>query len=236
MKTHVAPHHDPRRACPTSAASAACSSLDLTGMKKPVLVSGTDGVGTKLKLAFLHGQARHRGHRLRGHVRQRHHLLRRQAPVLPGLHRLRQECARRSIAAIVAGVAEGCVQAGCALIGGETAEMPGFYPEDEYDLAGFSVGVVDKDKIIDRRPTCRPGDVLHRPALLRRALQRLLPGAQGASTWSTRDLQAPVQDLGGTSLGETLLTPTRIYVKPVLRLLEQVRRQGHLPHHRRRLL
>ena len=124
------------------------------------------------------------------------------------------------IADIVSGVAEGCVQSGAALIGGETAEMPGFYPVDEYDLAGFSVGVVDKAKVFDKT-TIQPGDVIlglpssgvHSNGF---SLVRKVLDVEHA------DLKAPVEALGGRSLGETLLTPTRIYVKSILALMEQV--------------
>ena len=128
------------------------------------------------------------------------------------------------IEAIVKGVSDGCVQAGAALIGGETAEMPGFYPEDEYDLAGFCVGVVDRAKILDNR-TMRPGDVvLGLPSsgvhsngfsLVRKVFR------VGES-----DITAPVPELGGRSLGETLLTPTKIYVGPMLALFERVQVKG----------
>ena len=124
------------------------------------------------------------------------------------------------IAQIVSGVAEGCVQAGAALIGGETAEMPGFYPVDEYDLAGFSVGVVDKAKVFDKS-AIRPGDVViglpssgvhsNGFSLVRKVLDV-----------AHADLHAPMDELGGKSLGETLLTPTRIYVKSILALAEAV--------------
>jgi phosphoribosylformylglycinamidine cyclo-ligase len=124
------------------------------------------------------------------------------------------------IADIVKGVCDGCIQAGAALIGGETAEMPGFYPVDEYDLAGYCTGVVDKAKIIDHN-TMRPGDVIvalpssgvHSNGF---SLVRKVFDVEHA------DLKAPVPELGGAGLGETLLTPTRIYVKTILSLMEQV--------------
>ena len=125
------------------------------------------------------------------------------------------------IADIVSGIAEGCVQSGCALIGGETAEMPGFYPEDEYDLAGFSVGIVDKQNIIDKN-SIKPGDVII-------GLRSSGVHSNGFSLVrkvfdvENRDMFSPVEELGGRSLGETLLTPTRIYVKPVLALLDEVK-------------
>ncbi len=128
------------------------------------------------------------------------------------------------IADIVKGVCEGCVQSDAALIGGETAEMPGFYPVDEYDLAGFSVGVVDKDKIIDNT-SMRAGDVIialpssgvHSNGF---SLVRKVFDVENA------DIKTPVDALGGKSVGETLLTPTKIYVKPVMELLKSVKVKG----------
>ena len=114
--------------------------LNLKGYEEPVLVSGTDGVGTKLQLGLPVGQARHGGHRLRGHVRQRCDLLRGQAAVLPGLHRLRQKRAGADCRNWCPAWQRAASRPVAALIGGETAEMPGFYPVDEYDLAGFSRG------------------------------------------------------------------------------------------------
>ena len=126
------------------------------------------------------------------------------------------------IADIVSGVAEGCVQSGCALIGGETAEMPGFYPEEEYDLAGFCVGVVDRDKMIDKT-TMRPGDVVI-------GLASSGVHSNGFSlvrkVFENWDMAAPRPELGGKSLYEALIVPTRIYVKPVLALLEKVSVRG----------
>ena len=118
------------------------------------------------------------------------------------------------------GVAEGCVQSGCALIGGETAEMPGFYPEDEYDLAGFSVGVVDKEKILNNK-TIKEGDVII-------ALPSSGVHSNGFSLVrrifdvENNDLTKPLPELGGKSLGEALLTPTKIYVKPMTALFEKI--------------
>ena len=128
------------------------------------------------------------------------------------------------IAAIVSGVAEGCVQAGCALIGGETAEMPGFYPVDEYDLAGFSVGAVNKEDIIDNK-TMHAGDVIL-------ALPSSGVHSNGFSLVrrvfdvERADIRTPVAELGGKSIGETLLAPTKIYVKPILALLEKIAVKG----------
>jgi len=124
------------------------------------------------------------------------------------------------IAAIVSGVAEGCVQAGCALIGGETAEMPGFYPVDEYDLAGYSTGVVDKDKILNNK-TIKEGDIII-------ALPSSGVHSNGFSLVrkvfdvEKADITRPCDELGGKSIGETLLTPTRIYVKSMLSLFDEV--------------
>ena len=128
------------------------------------------------------------------------------------------------IADIVKGVSEGCVQSGAALIGGETAEMPGFYPVDEYDLAGYCTGVVDKSKIIDNK-TMEDGDVVialassgvHSNGF---SLVRKVFDVENA------DIKTPIAELGGKSVGETLLTPTKIYVKSVLALLDEVKVKG----------
>ena len=128
------------------------------------------------------------------------------------------------IADIVKGVCDGCVQSGAALIGGETAEMPGFYPEDEYDLAGYCTGVVDKDRIIDNKKM-RPGDVVI-------ALPSSGVHSNGFSLVrkvfdvERADIKSPVAELGGKSILETLLTPTKIYVKPILKLLEKIEVHG----------
>ena len=194
-------------------------SLDLTGIAKPVLVSGTDGVGTKLKLAFQ--MDKHDSVGIDCVAMCVNDIICCGAKPLFFLDYI--ACGKNvpeRIASIVSGVAEGCVQSGAALIGGETAEMPGFYPVDEYDLAGFAVGVVDRDKILDHS-AIRPGDVIlalpssgvHSNGF---SLVRRVFDVEHA------DLHAPVEALGGASLGETLLTPTKIYVKPMLTLLEQV--------------
>lgn len=197
--------------------------LDLTGITKPVLVSGTDGVGTKLKMAFL--MNKHDTVGIDCVAMCVNDIICCGAKPLFFLDYI--ACGKNvpeKIADIVKGVAEGCVQSGAALIGGETAEMPGFYPVDEYDLAGYSTGVVDKDKIIDNK-TMAEGDVII-------ALPSSGVHSNGFSLVrkvfdvENSDIKAPVDELGGKSVGETLLTPTRIYVKPVLSLLEQVKVKG----------
>ena len=198
-------------------------SLDVSGMTAPTLVSGTDGVGTKLKLAFLLNK--HDTVGIDCVAMCVNDILCAGAKPLFFLDYI--ACGKNvpeKIAAIVSGVAEGCVQSGAALIGGETAEMPGFYPEDEYDLAGFAVGIVDKNKIIDHSKMTA-GDVIL-------ALPSSGVHSNGFSLVRKvfdvehTDLKAPVAELGGKGLGETLLTPTKIYVKPVLALFEQVTVRG----------
>lgn len=197
--------------------------LDLTGITKPVLVSGTDGVGTKLKLAFI--MDKHDTVGIDCVAMCVNDIICCGAKPLLFLDYI--ACGKNipeRIADIVSGVCEGCVQSGAALVGGETAEMPGFYPVDEYDLAGFSVGVVDKDKIIDNK-SMREGDVII-------ALPSSGVHSNGFSLVrkvfdvENSDIKTPVQELSGKSIGETLLTPTKIYVKPVLALLEEVKVKG----------
>lgn len=193
--------------------------LDMTGIEKPVLCSGTDGVGTKLKIAFL--MDKHDTVGIDCVAMCVNDIICCGAKPLVFLDYI--ACGKNfpeKIADIVSGVAEGCVQAGCALSGGETAEMPGFYPIDEYDLAGFSVGVVDKSKIL-QPDSQKAGDVLiglassgvHSNGF---SLVRKVFDVENA------DLKAPVEELGGKSLGETLLTPTKIYVKSILALMKEV--------------
>ncbi len=190
---------------------------DLTDMKEPVLVSGTDGVGTKLRIAFL--MDKHDTVGIDCVAMCVNDVVCGGAKPLFFLDYLAVgKNVPEKVANIVSGVAEGCVQAGCALVGGETAEMPGFYPEDEYDLAGFSVGIVDKQKIVDGSAMV-PGDVLI-------GLPSSGVHSNGFSLVrkifdvNKENLSAYVPELGAT-LGETLLTPTKIYVKPVLAAMAQ---------------
>lgn len=194
--------------------------MDLTGITKPVLVSGTDGVGTKLKLAFL--MDKHDTVGIDCVAMCVNDIICCGAKPLFFLDYIAVgKNFPEKVAAIVSGVAEGCVQSGAALIGGETAEMPGFYPEDEYDLAGFAVGVVDKDKILDNK-TMEAGDVVialpssgvHSNGF---SLVRRVFDVENA------DIKTPLAELGGKSLGETLLAPTKIYVRPMLALFEEVK-------------
>ena len=194
--------------------------MDLTGITKPVLVSGTDGVGTKLKLAFL--MDKHDTVGIDCVAMCVNDIICCGAKPLFFLDYIAVgKNFPEKVAAIVSGVAEGCVQSGAALIGGETAEMPGFYPEEEYDLAGFAVGVVDKDKILDNK-TMEAGDVVialpssgvHSNGF---SLVRRVFDVENA------DIKTPMEELGGKSLGETLLAPTKIYVKPMLALFEEVK-------------
>ncbi len=222
MKSHIAKTATPG-VCSDIGGFGGLFALDLQGITKPILVSGTDGVGTKLKLAFL--MDRHDTVGIDCVAMCVNDIICCGAKPLFFLDYI--ACGKNvpeRIADIVAGVCRGCVEAGTALIGGETAEMPGFYPADEYDLAGYSTGVVDRDRIIDSK-TMQAGDVII-------ALPSSGVHSNGFSLVrkvfdvEKCDLHAPVAALGGKSLGDTLLTPTRIYVKPVLALLERVSVRG----------
>lgn len=191
---------------------------DMTGIKTPVLVSGTDGVGTKLKIAFL--MDKHDTVGIDCVAMCVNDIICSGAKPMFFLDYI--ACGKNvpeKIAAIVSGVAEGCVQSGCALIGGETAEMPGFYPIDEYDLAGFSVGIVDKDKVIDNS-TITEGDVVI-------AMPSSGVHSNGFSLVrkvfdvENKDLNVYIDELGKT-LGEELLTPTKIYVKQIMDLYNAI--------------
>ncbi len=197
--------------------------LDLEGYRHPVLVSGTDGVGTKLKLAFL--MDKHDTVGIDCVAMCVNDVICCGAKPLFFLDYI--ACGKNfpeKIADIVGGIAEGCVQSGAELIGGETAEMPGFYPIDEYDLAGFAVGIVDKDRIVNKA-SMKAGDVML-------ALPSSGVHSNGFSLVrkvfdvERCNLKSPMEALGGRSLGETLLTPTKIYVKPMLALMEQVTVKG----------
>lgn len=194
--------------------------LDMKGLSDPVLVSGTDGVGTKLKLAFL--MDKHDTIGIDCVAMCVNDILCVGARPLFFLDYI--ACGKNypeKIEKIVSGVAEGCMQSKSALIGGETAEMPGFYPEDEYDLAGFSVGVVDRSKILDKSKI-KSGDVVI-------ALPSSGVHSNGFSLVrkifdiESADLDKRYDELNGAAIGETLLTPTKIYVKPMLALFDKVR-------------
>ena len=195
------------------------------GMEEPVLVSGTDGCGTKVKLAIL--ADKHDTIGIDAVAMCVNDIICSGAKPLFFLDYI--ACGKNvpeKIASIVSGVAEGCVQSGAALIGGETAEHPGLMPEEDYDLAGFAVGIVDKKDIIDNNTT-KEGDVIialpssgvhsNGFSLVRKVFNIDANG---------KDLYLPNADLGGRSIAETLLTPTVIYVKPILSLLEKVKVKG----------
>lgn len=200
-----------------------CFGLNLDGIREPVLVSGTDGVGTKLRIAML--MDKHDTIGIDCVAMCANDIICCGAKPLFFLDYI--ACGKNipeKIAEIVGGVAEGCVRSGCALIGGETAEHPGMMAEDDYDLAGYCTGVVDKSKIIDNK-TMEVGDVVI-------ALASTGVHSNGFSLVrkvfdiENADLTSPVAELGGKGLGETLLTPTKLYVKSVLALLEQVKVKG----------
>lgn len=192
---------------------------DLTGMEEPILVSGTDGVGTKLKLAFL--QDRHDSVGIDCVAMCVNDIICVGAKPLFFLDYIAVgKNVPEKVAAIVKGVADGCVQSECCLIGGETAEMPGFYPEDEYDLAGFAVGIVDKKKVIDIEKVSEGDAVIgiassgihsNGYSLVRKVFDV-----------EHTDLGRTYDELEGKSLGEVLLTPTKIYVKPMLQIFKEM--------------
>ena len=190
---------------------------DMAGMKKPVLVSGTDGVGTKLRVAQLLNK--HDTIGIDCVAMCVNDIICGGAAPLFFLDYI--ACGKNDpvrIAEIVSGITEGCRQSECALVGGETAEHPGLMPDEDYDVAGFSVGIVDEEKIIDGKKLSQ-GDVLiglgstgvHSNGF---SLVRKVLDVENA------DLTSPMEELGGKSLGETLLTPTRIYVKAIKALLK----------------
>ncbi len=192
--------------------------LDMTDIKKPVLVSGTDGVGTKLKIAFI--MDKHSTVGIDCVAMCVNDIICCGAKPQFFLDYIAVgKNIPEKVAQIVSGIADGCVMADCALVGGETAEMPGFYPVDEYDLAGFSVGIVDKDKIL-KPESQKAGDVMI-------ALPSSGVHSNGFSLVrkvfhvNEETLSKHIDELGGT-LGETLLTPTKIYVKPITALLKEV--------------
>ena len=202
-----------------------CFGLPVKGMEEPVLVSGTDGCGTKVKLAIL--MDRHDTIGIDAVAMCVNDIICVGAKPLFFLDYI--ACGKNvpeKIASIVAGVAEGCVQSGAALIGGETAEHPGMMPEEDYDLAGFAVGIVDRKKVLDNT-RMQAGDVvialpstgIHSNGF---SLCRKVFDIDG----NNPEIYVQREELGGKSIAETLLTPTKIYVKPVLALLEKVDVKG----------
>ena len=194
----------------------------IKGMEEPILVSGTDGVGTKLKLAFLMDKHDTIGEDCVA-MCANDVICTGASPMFFLDYMALGKNIPEKVATIVAGVAEGCKKANCSLIGGETAEMPGFYPVDEYDLAGFCVGIVDKKKIINNK-TIEIGDKViglkssgvhsNGFSLVRKVFEV-----------NKENLNEYVESLGCT-VGEALLKPTKIYVKPILKLIEQVKVKG----------
>ena len=194
----------------------------IKGMEEPILVSGTDGVGTKLKLAFLMDKHDTIGEDCVA-MCANDVICTGASPMFFLDYMALGKNIPEKVATIVAGVAEGCKKAKCSLIGGETAEMPGFYPVDEYDLAGFCVGIVDKKKIINNK-TIEIGDKVI-------GLKSSGVHSNGFSLVrkvfdvNKENLNEYVESLGCT-VGEALLKPTKIYVKPILKLIEQVKVKG----------
>ncbi|MBR2900711.1 MAG: phosphoribosylformylglycinamidine cyclo-ligase, partial [Clostridia bacterium] len=202
-----------------------CFGLNIAGMEEPVLVSGTDGVGTKLKLAIL--MDKHDTIGIDCVAMCVNDVVCVGAKPLFFLDYI--ACGKNypeKIAELVAGVAEGCVQSGAALIGGETAEHPGMMPAEEYDLAGFTVGVVDKKKIIDNKRMAEGDVVIALPSTGIHSNGFSLCRKVFDIDNNNPELYKPNEALGGATIAETLLVPTKIYVKPVLALLEQVDVKG----------
>lgn len=218
IKKHVA--STARRGCMGNiGAFGGMFDLGSLNYKHPILVSGTDGVGTKLKIAFAMGK--HDTIGIDAVAMCVNDVLAQGAEPLVFLDYVAVGKNKPAVVeSIVSGVAEGCRQAGCALVGGETAEMPGMYMEDDYDIAGFTVGAVEKDRLIDCSKVA-PGDVLVGIAssgvhsngfsLVRKIIYD-----------SHLDLHQKYEEIGDKTLGDVLLTPTKIYVKPVLEVLKNV--------------
>lgn len=222
MKGHVKSTFRPEVLTDIGGFGGLFSILKAKDMEEPVLVSGTDGVGTKLKIAFL--LDKHNTIGIDAVAMCVNDVVCSGAEPLFFLDYI--ACGKNEpekIAEIVSGVAEGCRQSGCSLIGGETAEMPGFYPVDEYDLAGFTVGIMDKTKAINGS-TISDGDVLigiassgihsNGYSLVRKIFN------------PSKEVLNEYYDELGSTLGEALLTPTKIYVKPVLDLINKVNVKG----------
>ena len=202
-----------------------CFGLPIAGMEEPVLVSGTDGCGTKVKMAIL--MDKHDTIGIDAVAMCVNDIICCGARPLFFLDYI--ACGKNipeKIAAIVGGVAEGCVQSGAALIGGETAEHPGLMPEDDYDLAGFAVGIVDKKKILDNTRMAEGDVVIALPSTGIHSNGFSLVRKVFSIDQNPDNLYVPNEALGSKSIAETLLTPTRIYVKSVLALLEKVDVKG----------
>ena len=202
-----------------------CFGLNIKGMEEPVLVSGTDGCGTKVKMAIL--MDKHDTIGIDAVAMCVNDIICCGAKPLFFLDYI--ACGKNypeKIAEIVGGVAEGCVQSGAALIGGETAEHPGLMPVEDYDLAGFAVGVVDKKKILDNTKMAEGDVVIALPSTGVHSNGFSLVRKVFDIDNNPASLYEACEELGGKSIAETLLTPTRIYVKPVLALLEEVNVKG----------
>ena len=219
MKQHVKGTMRPEVLGGIGGFSGAFSAAAFKGMEHPVLLSGTDGVGTKLKLAFL--MDKHDTVGIDCVAMCVNDVACAGGEPLFFLDYIAVgKNVPEKVASIVKGVAEGCIQSECCLIGGETAEMPGFYPEDEYDLAGFAVGIVDKKKVIDIEKVSE-GDAIigiassgihsNGYSLVRKVFDV-----------ENTDLNKTYEELDGKTLGEVLLTPTKIYVKPMLALFKEM--------------